>query len=114
MFGLFDRKLAASPVAEGIRDGVREGLTAAVPSLVDMVLHALWEHPAYPVLTGAHLRLIEAGMKPVPAAAKARSVLQEFLRDERAKVGDPRFAWDAAAGRTLAEEYEIAHWEQKA
>lgn len=79
--------------------------------LVDTITDIIIKHPAYPVISGGQARLIQAGMEPREAWNVSRGVLVEFLRDEGVKFGNPAYAWDAAAGATLVEEYEIAHWE---
>ncbi len=40
----------------------------------------------------------------------ARQAYQALLIDSDIAFGDPAFAWDAAAARSVAVEYEIAYW----
>lgn len=79
--------------------------------LVDTIVDIVIKHPTFPLISGGQARLIQAGMEPREAWNVSRGVLVEFLRDEKVKFGDPAYAWDAAAGATLVEEYEIDHWE---
>lgn len=43
----------------------------------------------------------------LPMAAEA---YRAFEADNRIAFGDPGYAWDAAAARVVATEYETAHW----
>lgn len=101
------------PIARAIEAGLTESIDRATPSIVDTVLAALWKHPAYAVVAGGQLRLMRTGILPGKAWEMSKSCLIEFLKDQGVKVGDPRFAWDDEAGRTLVEEYEIEHWDAK-
>jgi hypothetical protein len=79
--------------------------------LVDTIIDVIQKHPAFEMIGGGGRRLVEAGMKPMDAWRLSRASLVSFLKDEGVKFGDPAYAWDAAAGATLVEEYELQYWE---
>jgi len=41
----------------------------------------------------------------------ASAAYRQFEADTGVRFGDPDHAWDEAAARTIAREYEIDHWE---
>lgn len=52
------------------------------------------------------------GSLPAGAALPlASTAYQQFERDNQIAFGDPAFAWDEDAARTVAREYETDHWE---
>lgn len=61
------------------------------------------------------VELIDRSVPPLPykrARDMAEEVYQQFRRDnDGVKFGDPDWDWSGSAARTLAEEYEIDHWE---
>lgn len=114
------RRGVAQGVAEAeekIDDIARERVKAVVdevaPSLIDTVITTLFQHRAYAVIAGGQLRLMEADVDAVKAWRLSRRALREFLKDEGVQVGDMRYDWGPQAGRTIVEEYEIAHWDAK-
>lgn len=63
------------------------------------------------VAIGQHL--VSAHDGPLPDAPEmARQCLRDFLRDERIKYGDPRYAWDYAAAGVVARCYQIEFWDK--
>lgn len=103
----------AKAAIDGACEGVRKGLSKAVPDIVDVVLDGLMKNPAYPVIVGAQVRLIKGGMKPREAWNVARDRVNEFLADEKVKVGHPDYDWSPAGGVSIIEEYELRFWEDK-
>ena len=103
----------ASEIDAGILHGVRKGFAKAVPTIIDTLVDALMNNRAYPVIVGAQVRLIQAGMKPREAWNIARDRVNEFLADEKVKVGHPGYDWSPAGGVSIIEEYELRFWEDK-
>lgn len=95
-----------------VESGLESGFRKAVPKLVDTVIDTIMSNPAYPVIVGGQVRLMQTGMKPREAWDMARGVVTEFLKDEKVAIGDPAYDWSPAGGATLVEEYEIDHWDQ--
>lgn len=54
---------------------------------------------------------IRNGMPVVAAKKLAIETLAEFLGDEGIRFRARGYLWDQPAAKTLAEEYEIRHWE---
>lgn len=65
------------------------------------------------VRRGVAQGVAEADVDAVKAWRLSRRALREFLKDEGVQVGDVRYDWGPQAGRTIVEEYEIAHWDAK-
>jgi hypothetical protein len=42
----------------------------------------------------------------------ARNILEQHLKDENVKFGDPRFSWDETGAIELAHAYEIEYWDE--
>lgn len=98
-------------IEKSVMAGVAGSIDRAIPGMVDKVVAALFNHPAYPCIVGGQLRLIKAGIAPSEAWEMSRNSLLSFLAMEKIKFGDERYAWDAEMGSTLAEEMEIEHWD---
>ena len=79
--------------------------------LINAAVDALMNNRAYPVIVGAQARLIQAGMKPREAWELARDRINEFLSEEKVKVGHPGYDWSPAGGVAIIEEYELQFWE---
>lgn len=104
---MIDRVVSAA--AKGAVAAVRK----SVPNIVDTVMNELFAHPAYAVIAGGQLRLMEAGVAPREAWDMSRECLRQFLADEKVEFGDNRYAWTADSGREIVEDYEIDHWESR-
>lgn len=100
-----------SAIDAGLQQGIAKSLNKAVPSIVDRCLTALWENVRYPVLAGAQVRFIQAGLPPAEAWKMAVRTLEAFLRSEKIDFGNPAYDWSPDAGRVIAEEMEIEHWD---
>jgi hypothetical protein len=59
-------------------------------------------------------RFARENVTPDEAGKYAADTLRAYLRDEKIAFGDPSYAWDRHAARTIAEQYEIDHWERQA
>lgn len=99
-------------IADAILDQVRVGIGAAADGFIEKVIKSLFSHPAYSVIAGGQLLLIERGIDPWKAWKTSRRCLREFMKDHGVAVGDPAYAWDQQGGREIVQAYEIDHWEQ--
>lgn len=95
----------------GAKEGVTAGLKAAVPGIVDTLIDGYMSHPAYPVIVGGQVRLIQAGMAAKEAWETSRRAVAEFCKDEGVTVGHPDYDWSPSGGATIVEQFEIEHWE---
>lgn len=84
---------------------------SALDGMIGATMDALMNNRAYPVIVGAQVRLIQEGMKPRQAWDVARDRVNEFLADEKVKVGHPDYDWSPAGGVSIIEEYELRFWE---
>lgn len=120
-----------SPLSQHINRVVAEVVPVAVERafapggvLADVMDTAIWRamDKAIPADSPLNLRdftwalaLIfhATGQTRAASAEFARSTLRSFLKDERVKFGDARYAWDRSAALTMATEYELDHWEAR-
>jgi hypothetical protein len=80
---------------------------------ISRAIRSLFRNPQYEFMAGGQLRLIKAGIKPSKAWNIMIECRDEFLKEEGVKFGNEKYAWDADAGATLAEEFYIRFMESK-
>lgn len=97
---------------EAVESGVDKAIENFRPQLAKMIADQIAADPVFRFVKHIQIRLHEAcpTMPGEESWERAAGVLRQFLKDERAKFGDPRFSWERDGARELAEQYEIECW----
>lgn len=99
-----------------LRGAVEAGVDKAIeeyrPTLAKMVAEQVMADPVIRFVKQIQWRINEAApdMDGKESWERAAGALRQFLKDENAMFGDPRFSWDRAGARDLADAYEIDCW----
>lgn len=104
--GIVRAKLMEMSGPGGVIDKIiRERIGVDLPNDVPM------SHPQFIFAMAQEFASVDRGMVATDALTLARDTLSQFLRDEKIGFGAADWDWTREGAITLAQEYEIEHWE---
>lgn len=106
-------------ISEICDDAIKDTINKELPKMIGAIFREEIKKPEYAPFRFVkviqwHIQQAQPDLADKQAYEMARRAYATFLSDEKITFGDKRYAWDRAAAKTIAHEYEIDHWERAA